>query len=139
MPDDRLPPESSETTELRRGFDLRGTLSFIWRQWKLIAAITGAALVVGTVYMLNETPLYTATSELLFEWQRQKSPGSIETVYTDPDADIAAIEAQMAVIQSTVFLRRVVEREHLASPSTVASAASGKEKTPLSALLSPTL
>jgi capsular exopolysaccharide synthesis family protein len=139
MPDDRLAPEASETSEVKRGFDLRGTLSFVWREWKLIAAITGVAVVVGTVYMLNETPLYTATSELLFEWQRQKSPGSLETVYSDPDSDIAAIEAQMAVIQSTVFLRRVVEREHLAASSAVAARASGNEKTLLTALLSPAI
>src|SRR5215469_7975461 len=137
MPDDRLPPEISDTTEVRRGFDLRGTLSFVWRQWKLIAAITCVALVVGTVYMLNETPLYTATSELLFDWQRQKAPGSLDTVYTDPDADIAAIEAQMAVIQSTVFLRRVVEREHLASPTVMATRTHSSERTPLAELISP--
>jgi capsular exopolysaccharide synthesis family protein len=138
MPDDRLPLDISEPTEAQRGFDLRGTLSFVWRQWKLIASITAVAVVVGTVYMLNETPLYTATSELLFDWQREKSPGSLDTVYTYPDYEVAAIEAQMAVIQSTVFLRRVVEREHLASPSTVASD-SGSERTPLGALLSPAI
>src|SRR5262245_29085549 len=100
MPDDRLPLEISETTQIERGFDLRGTLSFVWREWKLIAAITCLVVVVGTVYMLNETPLYTATSELLFDWQREKSPGSLDTVYTYPDYESAAIEAQMAVIQS---------------------------------------
>jgi capsular exopolysaccharide synthesis family protein len=139
MPDDRLTPEISETTGVERGFDLRGTLSFVWRQWKLIAVITSVALVVGTVYMLNETPLYTATSELLFEWQRQKSPGSLDTVYTDPDYDTAAIEAQMAVIQSTVFLRRVVERNHLASPTAVAAHTPPGEKTPLADLVSPAI
>jgi polysaccharide biosynthesis transport protein len=139
MPDDRLPLEVSETTEVHRGFDLRGTLSFVWREWKLIAAITCIAVVAGTVYMLNETPLYTATSELLFDWQRQKSPGSLDTVYTDPDYDLAAIEAQMAVLQSTVFLRRVVEREHLATPSAIANRSSSDDKTPLAALLSPAI
>jgi capsular exopolysaccharide synthesis family protein len=129
----------SETTELQRGFDLRGMLSFIWREWKLIAAITCVALVAGTVYTLNETPLYTATSELLFEWQRHKSPGSLDTVYMDPDADVAAIEAQMAVIQSTLFLHRVVEREHLAAPTAVAARTSSSEKTPLAELVSPAI
>jgi capsular exopolysaccharide synthesis family protein len=136
MPDDRLPPESSETTQIERGFDLRGTLSFVWRQWKLIAAITCVAVVVGTVYTLNEKPLYTATSELLFEWQREKSPGSLDTVYTYPDYESAAIEAQTAVIESTVFLRRVVEREHLASSTAIAARAPATEKTPLAELVS---
>ncbi|HEV2551851.1 MAG TPA: polysaccharide biosynthesis tyrosine autokinase [Stellaceae bacterium] len=139
MPDDRLPPEISEAADVQRGFDLRGTLSFVWRQWKLIAAITCVALVVGTVYMLNETPLYTATTELLFDWQQRKAPGSLDTVYSDPEADIAAIEAQMAVIQSTVFLRRVVEREHLALPTAIAARAPGNEKTPLAELVSPAI
>src|SRR5262249_33541102 len=139
MPDDRLPLEISESTELQRGFDLRGMLSFLWRQWKLIAAITCVAAIVGTVYMLNQTPLYTATSELLFEWQREKSPGSLDTVYAYPDYDIAAIEAQMAVIQSTVFLRRVVEREHLASPTAIAARTPSSEKTPFAELVSPAI
>ncbi|MGA7862771.1 MAG: GumC family protein, partial [Stellaceae bacterium] len=55
---------------------------------------------------------YTATTQILLERQREKAPG-VEAILATADPDAAMIEGEMAILRSTVFLRRVVEREHL--------------------------
>jgi len=93
------------------GFDLREILSFTWRQWKFIAAVVAISLLVGTISLLRQTFLYTATSQVLLEPQRAKLPGS--EFITDVSIDLAMIESQTAIIRSSEFLRRVVEKERL--------------------------
>src|SRR3954449_9847344 len=92
--------------------DLREWVSFAWRHWKFIAAITAIALVVGTAYLLNQTRLYTATAQVLLDPQKDRTPGG-DTTPAETRFSLAAIDSQIAIIRSTVFLRRVVERAHL--------------------------
>jgi polysaccharide biosynthesis transport protein len=126
--------------EVPVGFDLREILSFAWRQWKFIAAVVAISLLVGTISLLRQTFLYTATSQILLEPQRAKLPGS--EFITDVSIDLAMIESQTAIIRSSEFLRRVVEKERLvsepefgssapSSPSLVANAgaANGSDQT----------
>ena len=100
--------------EAERGFDLQEVLNFCWREWKFIAVVFTAVLVVGTVYTWRQTPLYTATSQVLLDPRKEKAAGA-EAILSDDRLDYAMIESQMAIIRSTVFLRRVVEKEHLVS------------------------
>jgi capsular exopolysaccharide synthesis family protein len=95
------------------GFDLREVLSFAWRQWKFIAAVVAISLLVGTISLLRQTFLYTATAQVLLEPQRAKLPGS--EIIADVSLDLAMIESQTAIIRSSEFLRRVVEKERLVS------------------------
>jgi succinoglycan biosynthesis transport protein ExoP len=105
-------PFAASPTE--NGFDYSGALSFLWRRWKFIAVVLALVVVVGTLYRLHQTPLYTATTEILFDQPRERAPdqGALLNNY---DLDAAVLEGQMALIRSTVFLRYVVERAHLAS------------------------
>ena len=107
------------------GFDLRGILSFGWRRWQFIASVVAASLLIGTISLLRQTPLYTATSQVLLEPQSEKVPGPA-ALRADTNLDLAMIESQMAIIRSTVFLRRVVEKERLVSdPEFGSSGSSG--------------
>src|SRR6266852_9459909 len=109
----RLSPTGTlEASEAEHRFDLREAPSLLWRQWKLIAAGTAAVLLIGMVSLLRQTPLYTATSQVLLDRQREKAPGA-EAILTDVNLDFAMVESQMAIIRSSVFLRRVVEKENL--------------------------
>lgn len=120
MPDSLSPANLGTVNQPEQGFDLREWLSFAWRHWKFIAAITATVFLAGTVYLLHETPLYTATSQVLLERQREKMPGG-EALLAELNLDVAMIESQMAIIRSTVFLRRVVERARLVrEPAVVA-------------------
>jgi succinoglycan biosynthesis transport protein ExoP len=96
-----------------QSFDLWEVISFAWREWRFIALVVGMTLLVGTVYVLNETPLYTASADVLLEPGRARAPS--EVINSDVHLDFALVESQMAIIKSSVFLRRVVEREHLYS------------------------
>jgi succinoglycan biosynthesis transport protein ExoP len=110
----RLSPASIfNAREVPVGFDLREVLSFAWRQWKFIAAVVGISLLVGTISLLRQTFLYTATAQVLLEPQRAKLPGS--EIIADVSLDLAMIESQTAIIRSSEFLRRVVEKERLVS------------------------
>jgi len=98
-----------EPGETESHFDLRDVVSFAWRQWKFIATIVAVVFLIGLVSLLRQTPLYTATSQILLERQREKAPGA-EAILTDVNLDFAMVESQIAVIRSSVFLRRVVEK-----------------------------
>src|SRR3954447_25203303 len=86
----------------REAFDLREWVSFAWRHWKFIAAITAIALVVGTAYLLNQTRLYTATAQVLLDPQRERRRGG-DTTPAEMRLSLAAIDSQIAIIRSTVF------------------------------------
>jgi capsular exopolysaccharide synthesis family protein len=109
--------------EAERRFDLSEILNFCWREWKFMAAVFAAALIVGTVYTLRQTPLYTATAEVLLDPRKEKAAGN-DAILGENYIDYAMIESQMAIIRSTVFLRRVVEKEHLVSDPEFGSGAS---------------
>src|SRR5687767_1930867 len=115
----RLYPEDDSVVPMERtegdgAFDLREAISFSWRQWKFIASVVGVVLVIAIVYLVKQTPLYTATSLVLLDPQKQK-PAGAETFGSDVALDFASIESQMAIIRSSVFLQRVVEKERLVS------------------------
>ncbi|MEA2904179.1 MAG: polysaccharide biosynthesis transport protein [Alphaproteobacteria bacterium] len=113
----RISPTSKfETGEDEHRFDLREILSFAWRQWKFIAGVMGVVFVVGLVLLMRQTPVYTATSLVLLDRQREKAPGA-EAILTEVNLDFAMVESQMAIIRSSVFLRRVVEKERLFADS----------------------
>src|SRR3954452_24273066 len=115
-----------QTGPRHEAFDLREWVSFAWRHWKFIAAVTALVLVVGTAYLLNQTRLYTATSQVLLDPQKEKMPGG-DTMLGESRLNLAVIDSQIAIIRSTVFLRRVVERAHLVP---AASAAAGSAPVP---------
>src|SRR5712691_12298057 len=99
MPDGFITASRSAPNEVEQGFDLRETLSFIWRQWKFIAAITIVVFLVGTVFLVRETPLYTATSQVLIDRQREKTPGGDAILSDISFADVTMLENQMAIIR----------------------------------------
>jgi polysaccharide biosynthesis transport protein len=116
MLDLATPTQTFDAAENAQGYDLREMLGFVWRHWMFIGAVVGASLLIGTVSLLRQTPLYTATSQVLLDRQSVKAPRP-GTISADADFDdmLAMIQSQIAIIRSTVFLRRVVEKENLVS------------------------
>ena len=100
--------------EGEQSFDLQEIISFVWRRWKSIASIVGATLLVGAVYLVKETPLYTASAQVLLEPRKEKAAGA-EAILSEVNLDIAMLESQLAIIRSTVFLKRVAEKARLVS------------------------
>ena len=94
------------------GFDPREALNFAWRQWKLILGVTAIAIILGALNLSRQTPLYTASAQMLLEPNKTK-PVSQDAVQNDMPLDLATLESQIAVIKSTSLLRRVVLKEKL--------------------------
>jgi succinoglycan biosynthesis transport protein ExoP len=100
--------EVAESAEQK--LDLRTLINFVWRHWMLIAGVIVVALIVGLIQIVRATPLYTASTQVMLE--RDKTPGEIGS---REYADGAAVEYQLAILQSDSLLRRAVIKENLAS------------------------
>lgn len=108
----RLSPSNTIEPKDEVGFDLSTILNFGWRQWKFISIIVAMTIVIGVVYLLQLTPRYTATTQVLLEPRKEKVAGS-EAFLSDANLDNPSIESQMAIIRSAVLLRHVVDKENL--------------------------
>ncbi len=98
----------------RGGFTVRESINFLWRQWKLIVGVTVLASSLGALYVGRQTPLYTASAQLLLDPGKEKVAGK-DSILSDLALDLPAIESQMAVIRSSSLLQRVVAKERLAA------------------------
>jgi polysaccharide biosynthesis transport protein len=94
------------------GFDIHAAINFLWRRWKLIGGIAALALLIGALYLARATPLYTATAQLLLDPRKEKAVGQ-DAIISDVALDQPMIESQIAIINSSSLLRRVVEKERL--------------------------
>jgi succinoglycan biosynthesis transport protein ExoP len=108
------------TTDLNRaeeeqGFDLREGIGFLWRQWVFIISILGTVLFVSAVYVYSETPRYSASAQVLLEPHVQNGNRKDDADLTEANLDYAMVENQLAIIKSTVFLQRAVEKLQLVS------------------------
>ena len=74
-------PTGVNAEPAERKIDLRQYLNFVWRNWMFIASVTAFALLVGVIYLVRATPLYTATTQVLLE-QSEKAPG-LDAVVND--------------------------------------------------------
>src|SRR5205085_8209576 len=83
----RLSPNlATELLDAEAGFDVRDVLNFAWRQWRFILAIVAVALLIGTVQFLRQTPLYTATAQVLLDPRKEKAAGN-DAVLSDLNLD----------------------------------------------------
>jgi exopolysaccharide transport family protein len=94
--------------------DLHDIVNFLWREWLFIVTIVAATFVVGAVLLLRQTPLYTASAEVLLDSKRDRLA---DPVQADMVVNFAEVENQMEIIRSTALLRRVVVSQHLAPAS----------------------
>jgi polysaccharide biosynthesis transport protein len=116
---DTEPPEGT--------FDLRQYLNFVWRNWMFIVSVTAFVFLMGVIYLVHATPLYTATTQVLLE-QHEQAPG-LDAVGNDGRIDnYSYVENQLAILRSESLLRRVVIKERLAPPSTKESQAAAQNK-----------
>ena len=66
-------PNRVDTEPPERTFDLRQYLNFVWRNWMFIASVTAFVFLIGVIYLVRATPLYTATTQVLLE-RAEKAP-----------------------------------------------------------------
>ena len=99
-----------------RGLDLRTYLNFLWRNWMFIGALVALSLLVGIVYLVRATPLYTATVQILLDASQERNAGAGGDLVPSQIYDYSTMESQLSIINSDPLLRRVVIKEGLAAP-----------------------
>ena len=114
-----IAPSAAEEAQ---GLDLHAIINFLWRRWKLIVGVTALAMLIALFYLARATPLYTANVQILLEPPKAKTFGQNQVI-SDPALDAVAFEGQLAIIRSTVLLRRVVDKEKLLGDPEFGSAA----------------
>ena len=62
-----IPGRVVDTESRERTVDLRRYLNFFWRNWMFIVSVTALVLLMGMVYLVRATPLYTASTQVLLE------------------------------------------------------------------------
>ena len=109
-------PTKIDAEPVERTIDLRQYLNFVWRNWMFIVSVTAFLFLMGVIYLVGATPLYTATTQVLL--QAEKSPAPTDSGSTDyyRTIDYSFIENQLAILRSDSLLRRVVIKERLALP-----------------------
>ncbi len=89
-------------------------LDIVRRQWWLIGAIIGVAMIAGAAILLQLTPLYRASAEIIIEPQRPTLP-ALEAILPGVGTDEQGIETEAAVLTSGVLLDLVIDRLELVS------------------------
>lgn len=70
---------------------------FFRRRWKLILATTIATVALSLLVLLNVTPKYTATSQVLLDPRKEKIFGN-EQIVSEFSVETANIDSQSTVI-----------------------------------------
>jgi polysaccharide biosynthesis transport protein len=90
---------------------LQQFLYFLWRRWKFVLTVTAAILLVAEVWLAMQTPLYSASTQIIFDPTNEKLPSADGT--SQSVLDSLTLDNQIVIVKSTALLRRVVEKEHL--------------------------
>src|SRR5918999_5632608 len=91
------------------GFDLKQLWSLLLRRWRAVAGMTVLSLAVATIWLLQVTPLYTATVQVLLDPRKQKTlPG--EALVSELALDASTVATEVGLVQTFAVARRVVER-----------------------------
>src|SRR5215467_3581471 len=105
----RISSEKIDAGPPERTFDLRQYVNFVWRNWMFIVSVTAFMFLVGLIYLVRATPLYTAATQVLLA-QREKAP-SLDATVNDGDVSDYYLENQLAILRSDSLLRRVAIKE----------------------------
>lgn len=103
----------SSVVDLKESIDVYAVMDFIVRRWfiVLIGFLVGASLAVALAFTM--TPRYTSVAEILLDSSSRKGLGTNLSSDVVIDQDVALVENQIAIINSTNLLKRVVEKENL--------------------------
>jgi len=96
--------------------DLKELLQVLRRRRFAILGTAAAFVLLGLIYTILATPLYTASIQILIDPRdRNIVSNDINPANLASDGGVAIVESQMQVISSDTVLRRAVAREDLAA------------------------
>jgi succinoglycan biosynthesis transport protein ExoP len=93
-------------------FDLQEVFRILWRRKSLIIATVVLLTAIAALVVLQITPLYTATVNVMID-TRQAKVTDIESVVSGMSGDMAAVYSEVEVLSSSSLIRRVVKKLNL--------------------------
>jgi uncharacterized protein involved in exopolysaccharide biosynthesis len=124
-------PEGQQAQDGGGMMDPRRLWAIARRRWRVI--LSTAAVVGGLVilWVLQITPIYTATTQILIDARKERVLGRSEAVVGDLGLDASAIATEVTLIKSFSIARRVVERLRLEQNAAFRRSGSGFSLTAL--------
>ena len=92
--------------------DLRDLLQTLWRRKMVIISTAALITVVAALVVLQLTPRYTASTQIMLE-TRQSKVVDFENVLSGISPEMATVLSEVEVIGSTSLISRVVDKLHL--------------------------
>ena len=93
---------------------LQRYITFVRRQFLVIALVTLLGVVLGVVYLITTPPSYTANAKLMIDYRKfNLLPGQQQAVWGDFPLDTAAVDSQIEVLTSDVVAVSVIKNLHL--------------------------
>lgn len=86
------------------------------RRWRVIAMALFSCIGLGLVWLVQVTPLYTASTQVLLDTRKHKTLPGTEVV-SDSSFDANSIATEVALVRSYAVASRVVEKLRLANSS----------------------
>jgi succinoglycan biosynthesis transport protein ExoP len=109
VPQRLLPGQRDQPADLRQM--LQQALFFLWRRWKFVLLVTALALLGAEAWLAAQTPLYSASTQIIFDPTNEKLASGDSS--SEATLDSLTLDNQIAIVKSTALLRRVVEKERL--------------------------
>jgi exopolysaccharide transport family protein len=90
-------------------FDIKRLWALFLRRWRIIGLVAGGVLALTVVWLLQATPVYTATTQVLIDPRKDRVLRG-EGVVGDLTLDASTVATEVTLIQSFSIARRVSER-----------------------------
>jgi exopolysaccharide transport family protein len=88
--------------------------SIFLRRWQVISGTTAAVVVLVTIWLMQTTPIYTASTQVLIDPRKERVLRE-EAVISELGLDASTIATEVSLVKSFSIARRVVERLGLAT------------------------
>lgn len=92
---------------------LRGFYAMLLRRWFVVLSAVGVVMALAVVWLLQTTPIYTATTQLLIDPRKERVMRQEDAVVSELGLDTSSIATEVSLVQSFSVARRVVERLRL--------------------------
>lgn len=92
---------------------LRRLYAMLLRRWMVVAGAAAVVLALAVVWLLQTTPIYTATTQLLIDARKERVLSEESAVVGEITLDTSSIATEVSLVQSFSVARRVVDKLRL--------------------------
>jgi succinoglycan biosynthesis transport protein ExoP len=111
----QFPPYGSavESASESEPVSLANIRDFLGRQWRLIAVVTGLAIVAGAIYVALSPSLYTAQADMIIDTKKITWTQPGEMAAENRMVEDASVESEIETTKSEQVASAVIRRLHL--------------------------